>query len=330
MYFARRCVATIGVILCASSAISSANGQEAEAQSTERRGAARSYFEQGERAYEARDYVLAAKAFDEAYRAMPHYAPLWNAARSWERAGEQTRAANAYAKYLRSAPADAPDRDAAMAALGALAERLGRIEVYAAEIDVVRIDDEVLDGTSVYVHPGMHVVEGQSKDTKIRRTDMIEAGTVRSVALVEDNKMDEIDSSISAPVVKELARPPRKSTASSPMIFAPNRGPVWFGPAAIVAGGMTIASASLVLWSGMDTLSARKEFDAAPTADKLAAGKDKQLRTNLLLGATIASGMATGVFLSLWKWNGSTKSSALTVLPPVMGLPTQIVFAGSF
>jgi hypothetical protein len=85
-----------------------------------------------------------------------------------------------------------------------------------------------------------------------------------------------------------------------------------------------------VLWSGMDTLSAREEFDATPTADKLATGKDKQLRTNLLLGATIASGMATGVFLSLWKWNGSTISSAVTVLPPVMGIPTQISVTGSF
>jgi len=322
--------ATIGVIICALGAISSANAQETETISSEQRDAARRAFEQGERAYEMRDYALAAKSFAEAYRAAPHYASLWNAARSWDHAGEQTRAANAYAQYLRAAPADAPDRDAAMAALGALAEKLGRIEVFAAGVDAVRIDDELLEGLSVYVHPGMHVIEGQLGETKIRRTEMIEAGSVRSVALVEDIKMNEIAPSKNVPKENELEVSSRKPVMASPLILAPNRTPSWSGPAAIVAGGISVASASLVLWSGIDTLSARNEFDATPTADKLAAGKDKQLRTNLLLGGMIVSGMATGVFLSVWKWKGSTVRSAVTVLPPVMNIPAQISVAGSF
>lgn len=330
MSFARRCVATIGVIVCTSSAIFSANAQEIEVTSSERRDTARRFFEQGERAYETRDYVLAAKSFSEAYRVEPHFAALWNAARSWEHAGEQTRAANAYAKYLRSAPANAPDRDAAMAALAVLAEKLGRIEVFAENVGAVRIDDELLDGLVAYVHPGMHVIEGQLGDTKIRRTEMIEAGSVRSVALVEDKTMDEVEPSKNVPMEKEPARLLQKTVMASPSILMPNRATNWAGPAAIVAGGITAASASLVLWSGIDTLSAKNEFVAAPTADKLAAGKDKQLRTNLLLGAMIASGMATGVFLSVWKWNGSTVRSAVMVLPPVMNLPAQIAVSGSF
>ena len=323
-------VATIGVILCASGTICSANAQEREGVSSENRDAARRFFEQGERAYETRDYVLAAKSFGEAYRVAPHYASLWNAARSWEHAGEQTRAANAYAQYLRSAPANAPDRDAAMAALAALAEKLGRIEVFAVGVDAVRIDDELLDGFSVYVHPGMHVIEGQLGDSKIHRTEMIEAGSVRSVALVEDKEMDKIEPPKNAPMAKAVEHSSQKPAAASPLILTPNRAPSWPGPAAMVAGAMTVAAGSLVLWSGIDTLSAKNEFVAAPTADKLAAGKDKQLRTNLLLGAMIASGMATGVFLSVWKWNGSTVRSAVTIMPPVMSLPAQISVSGSF
>ncbi len=330
MSFARQCVATIGIIICASGAISSANAQETEAVSSEKRDTARRFFEQGERAYVARDYVLAAKSFGEAYRVAPHYASLWNVARSWEHAGEPTRAANAYAQYLHAAPANAPDRDVAMAALAALAERLGRIEVFAAGVDGVRIDDELLDGLSVYVHPGMHVIEGQLGETRIRRTEMVEAGSVRSVALVEDKKRDEIAPPQNAPMVKQTDRSSRTPTEVAPLISVPNRASAWAGPTAIVAGGITVAAASLVLWSGIDTLSARNEFDAAPTADKLAAGKDKQLRTNLLLGAMVVSGMSTGVFLSVWKWNGSTVRSAVTVLPPVMSLPAQISVSGSF
>lgn len=324
-------VATIGVcIIFASGAIGNANAQETEAISSEKRDAARRFFEQGERAYETRDYVLAAKSFGEAYRIAPHYASLWNAARSWEHAGEQTRAANAYAQYLHAAPVNAPDRDAAMAALAALAEKLGRIDVFAVGVEAVRIDDELLDGLSVYVHPGMHMIEGQLGDTKIRRTEMIEAGSVRSVALVEDIKIDKIEPPKNAPMVKAVERASPKPPVASPLMSAPNPAPGWSGPAAIVAGGITVAAGSLVLWSGIDTLSAKNKFVAAPTANKLAAGKDKQLRTNLLLGAMIASGMATGVFLSVWKWNGSTVRSAVTILPPVMSSPAQISVSGSF
>jgi hypothetical protein len=158
---------------------------------------------------------------------------------------------------------------------------------------------------------------------------MVEAGSVRSVALVDNMTAEVVDSPKGAVAVHDVLGTSPSQSATLPLIST-KRGPNWFGPAAIVAGGITIASASLVLWSGIDTLSARKLFDASPTADKLAMGKDKQLRTNLFLGALITSGMATGVFVSLWKWNGSTVNSALTVLPPVMGLPTQISFSGSF
>lgn len=328
MPLARRCVTTLGfaVIFCASSAIPCAYAQSHETTPNEHRGTARRSFEQGEQAFEAGDFALAAKAFEEAYRIAPHYAPLWNAARSWERAGEATRAANGYAKYLRLAPADAPDRDSANAALGALAQKLGRIEVHAAGIEAVRIDDELLDGATVYVHPGMHVIEGQTERGTIRRTEMVEAGGVRSVALVEPKTDEEVEVQAKAPEPRRL--PPRTVPITSQS--RPDQAPSWFGPAAIVTGGFTIVSASLLAWSGVDTLSARQEFDAAPTAEKLEAGKEKQLRTNLFIGATVVSGVATGVFLSLWKWNGSTVRSAVTVLPPIGALPTQMVLTGSF
>jgi hypothetical protein len=333
MYVARSCVASafFAVIVLAPCTIPYANAQEAETISSEQRDAARHSFVRGEVAYEAGDFALAANSFEEAYRHAPHYAPLWNAARSWERAGEQTRAANLYAKYLRSAPADAPDRDAATAALAALAEKLGRIEVYATGVDIVRIDDEVLDGMNVYVHPGMHVIEGQTGDTKIRRTEMVEAGTVRSVALVEEPPIIATGTPAADSMPNPVPPKPKAISSTPPTsVSSANRSYGWLGPAAIVAGGVTVAAASLVLWSGMDTLSARKKFDAAPTDDKLAVGLDKQLRTNVLLGGAIGSGVVTAALISLWKWNGSTPKSAASVSLPIAGSPMQVVFTGSF
>jgi tetratricopeptide (TPR) repeat protein len=334
MYLARSCVATaiVAVIVLAPSTIPYANAQEAETISSEQRDAARRAFERGEVAFAAGDFALAANSFEEAYRHVPHYASLWNAARSWERAGEQTRAANGYAKYLRSSPADAPDRDSATAALAALAEKLGRIEVYAAGVDTVRIDDEALDGTSIYVHPGMHVIEGQTGDTKIRRTEMVEAATVRSVALVEGpptiaKGTPAADSMAPNPVPPKPKRLPSVSPIS---VYSANRSYGWLGPAAIVAGGVTVTVASLVLWSGVDTLSARRKFDAAPSEERLAAGLDKQWRTNVLIGGAIGSGVVTAALISLWKWNGSTQKSAVSASLPIAGSPMQVVLRGSF
>ncbi len=335
MRFAAWCVKSVlfGVIVCGGALpVAAANADDSETFSSERREAARRSFEQGERAYEAGDFVQAAKSFGEAYRLAPHYAPLWNAARSWDRAGEQTRAANAYARYLRAAPPDAPDRDAATVALAALASKLGRIEVVATGADIVLVDNELLEGTSVYVHPGMHVIEGQMGTVRVRRTEMLEEGSVRSVAFVEEPVKVETE----APAPASM---PRQDVAPTPMQslsgrgngpLASNQSRRWLGPAAMVAGGATVVTGALVLWSGLDTLSARKEFDTAPTEDKLAIGKDKQLRTNVLVGSVVGSGVIAVTLASWWLWGEPNRKSALLIMPPVAGMPLNFVLAGSF
>jgi hypothetical protein len=97
-----------------------------------------------------------------------------------------------------------------------------------------------------------------------------------------------------------------------------------------VAGGVTVGAVSLALWSGVDTLTARDEFIAAPSNGKLERGKDKQLRTNVLLGGAIGSALVTGALISVWKWNDSRMEATVSVLPMVAGLPMQVVVAGSF
>src|SRR5262249_13544235 len=85
--------------------------------SAEDRKAARDRFAEGERAFKAGDFARAGEAFDDAYRLAPHPSAAWNAARAWQKAGEKARAANLYARYLREAPANDPDRSQSAAAL---------------------------------------------------------------------------------------------------------------------------------------------------------------------------------------------------------------------
>ena len=101
----------------------------ARGEPTERdRKTAQASFQAAQKAFKAGDFRHAAEKFDEAYKRAPHHAPLWNAGRAWHQAGELTRAANIYAKYLREAPPNAPDRNRAIVALKQVQVKLGRID----------------------------------------------------------------------------------------------------------------------------------------------------------------------------------------------------------
>src|SRR5262245_17884241 len=67
-------------------------------------------FTEGQRAFEAGDFRRAAESFEAAYAKKRHHSPLWNAARSWQRAGDDVRSANLIEQYLAIAPRDAPAR----------------------------------------------------------------------------------------------------------------------------------------------------------------------------------------------------------------------------
>ncbi|WP_437537685.1 hypothetical protein WME79_18760 [Sorangium sp. So ce726] len=305
--------------------------------------AAAQAFEEGERAFRAGDFARAAAAFEAAYRAASHASPLWNAARSWHRAGEVSRAANLYARYLREAPPDAPDRDAAGAALGQIAPRLGRIDVYAPGARDVRVDDVPVESGSVYVNPGSHVVAAQVGAQVVRRTEGIGPGEVRSVALVAASAPTDaggaggssgaVDGSQGAAATRPTpdAAAPLGQRAAPDAGTPPATSPLM--PAAVIAGAtLTAITAGLTIASGLDTLAARDTFDAAPTQENLDAGRDKQRRTNVLLGASIGLGVLTGA-AAVWlvARGASAAPSAPARHALALGLaPTGIAVGGVF
>jgi tetratricopeptide (TPR) repeat protein len=269
-------------------------------------------FEEAEAAYRNGDFIRAGEMFEEAYRQTPHPAPLWNAARSWSHAGEFTRAANAYAMYLEEAPVGTRDRDAAQSELAELKKKLGLVEIYTKDAEDVRLDDKPVKTRSVYVSPGKHVLEGRVGGVMLRQTETIEAGATRSMALVPP----------------ETAKPSPKLPPLSPIKTAtlvpdkPSQG-AWVMPL-------------LIVWSGLDTQAARRSFDEDPTQDKLASGKDKQLRTNVLLGLSLGFGAATAGIISYWLGKpGADRAPAITLAPILpthfsREFPRGLLVIGSF
>lgn len=288
------------------------------APSAEDRKAAHAAFKEGDALFKKGDYRGAAEAYETAYKKAPHYAPLWNAARAWEAANEPVRAANRYAKYLDEAPPNAPDRNRAIASLKKLAAKLGKLDVHAAQgVENVTVDDEPIEGESVYVSPGAHVVQGRAGDRVVREQPKVGAGESMSVALAPPPPEPEKPIEKPAP---PLATPEHKGW--SPVI-------VYFG------GAVTGILAGLAVWSGLDTLHQKDVFDGSPTQDNLDQGKSKQQRTNLLIGAAAGVGAVTAiaaVFLVDWHGKSDEKAPEPTGVASVrvrVG-PGSIAIGGAF
>jgi tetratricopeptide (TPR) repeat protein len=254
----------------------------------ERRLAAKDFAE-GDRQFKEGDYRGAALSYERAYHRVPHHSALWNAARSWHRAGELAKAANLYAQYLREAPPNARDRNNAQKALNELSNKLARLEIHASDVTDVKVDGNQITATSVFVTPGEHLVEGQTKDGgTVRQPQTVQAGDVVSVALV--------------PPPPAPATPPPAAEAPPPP--APPRAQHGWSPIVVYfEGAVTLALTGITIWSGLDTLQQKDAFDRNPTQDNLDVGKQKETRTNLLIGASAAAGAITAltaIFLVDW------------------------------
>lgn len=277
----------------------------AAAGADDRRQAAKD-FADGDRAFKDGDYRQAAESYERAYARVPHHSALWNAARSWHRAGELARAANLYARYLREAPPGARDRNSAQRAMNELSGRLARIEVHATDVADVQVDGQPVAGPSVFVTPGAHVVSGRAADGRaVRQSQSVEAGDVVSVALVPSPAPG-----APAPPPPPAPTPERRASRGwSPIV-------VYFG------GAVALALAGITVWSGIDTLQQKDAFDKTPTQNNLDVGRQKETRTNVLIAASAGVAALTAVTaLVLVDWHGTRESAG----PPGSGLehPTR-------
>lgn len=267
------------------------------AMAADHRSAARE-FAAGERAYNAGDYRRAAEAFESAYRASPHHAPLWNAARSWLRSGQDVRAANLLERYLREAPIDAPDRDHATTALTEVAKRIARIELHRALARDVEVDDSATAAAVIYVAPGEHVVRATASDgSAFVRRITVAAGAVASISLAPVVRAEPVEAASSQTSTTPLDVVTEKEKPRSSKPLSP-----WFVAAGAAA---TAASGGLTVMFGVQTIDARDAFHANQRSEELYRNAvDSQARTNVALATTGVLALATGAMALFTDWGG--------------------------
>ncbi|HMJ16678.1 MAG TPA: hypothetical protein VK524_34925 [Polyangiaceae bacterium] len=115
--------------------------------------------------------------------------------------------------------------------------------------------------------------------------------------------------------------PPEATPAGEPLTGA-GGGPRDAGPQPssglplsvfVTGAAVTVGLGAVTLWSGLDTLKARDEYRDSKTKVDWERGKDREKRTNILIGATAAAGVFTGVVAFLTDWRGQPEQSAAKV-----------------
>jgi hypothetical protein len=278
---------------------------------TARRQAARKFAE-GTRAFDSGDFLRAGEAFDAAYALAPHPDALWNSARAWHKAGELARAANLYARYLREAPEGAPDRPGALTAQKQLASRLARIEIHSGEgVTDVRIDGTPVDAATVYVVPGVHSLRARSGNGPVAQETSLGAGADVSIVLEAPAEPPPHEAAPRATVELSPAQAPPRGAEAEP---APRAG---LSPTiVIVEGVVTLVTAGVTVWSGLDTLSTLDTFKAHPTRATLESGRSEEARTNVLIGVSAGLAVITAVTASfLVDWHAPRRRVGLGLGP---------------
>lgn len=271
------------------SAQPSAPAQAQGAPATTDVATAEARFAEGEAAFDKGDFVRAAESFDAAYAADPNATSLFNAARSWERAGEAVRAANLYRRFLKTAPADTPFRERATASLAELAKRLGRIEIVGPGTTSPSVDRVAALDTTVYVAPGTHLVEA----------DIGGARVAEKVTLAADQTLTVV---LEAPTPAPPAQP-KPAPAPRPAPPSPRGVTPWI---LLPFSALTAGAGVTLIWSGIDTLVARDQYLTLSEEAKAIYypdGKLAQDRTNVLIGVTTGLGLTTAalaVFAVNW------------------------------
>ncbi len=278
-------------------------------------------FSDGQAAQLEGNYERAAQSFELAFHIAPAREALRSAVRARQLANQLPRAATLAHLLLAQYADDAVSAKLANDVLAEARTRLARIAVTCAPACTLAVGGRAisLDAAPshvVFTSPGHQVLEVTFAGNR---------SVTREVTLTAGDELTLPIEPPPPPVSRPAAAPP------APRPVAEARAERGLPPAFAIAGGVaTLALASITVWSGLDTNDAHDAYVAAPTHEAFTAGQAKQLRTNILLGSSIAAGVGTSVIAVFWtRWRGSPRPPADVAIRPTNGGVT-LSLGGSF
>jgi hypothetical protein len=275
--------------------------------------AAANAFARAQKAELAGDHAAAAELYELADSLAPAPEALRSALKARKAAGDLPAAAVLAEALLRRHADEKRSKELADATIAEAKEKLMRYEVKCQPracsviIDGAAAGTEPKDAHVFYIEPGKHAISASF-------------GSVQADAQsIEGEAGSDGSLTFDAPREPERPRSAAGSSSSSGNAtgdFAADAGvarsssglPPWmFVTGAVVTVGLGAVS----VWSGLDVLSAHDDYKGANrTDDTYQEGRDKEKRTNILIGATAAAGVATAVLAIFTNWGGNTRSTA--------------------
>jgi hypothetical protein len=267
-------------------------------------------FADGQSALLENNYERAAQSFELAYNIAPSKEALRSAVRARQLHGQLPRAATLAHVLLTRFGDDPVSTQLANEVIDEAKRKLGRIAITCAPRCTLAIGGRA---TSFDAAPS-HVVFTVPGRVGLEITFDGDRSVTREVTVKVG---DELALPIAAPPMPAVADKPSPRPAAEPPDDRPLSPYIALGGAAL-----TLALAGVTTWSALDTVKAHDAYVAAPSDAGWQNGRSKQLRTNLLLGGTIAAAVGTAVVSVIWtRWRGSdSESPALAVTPGSDGL----------
>jgi hypothetical protein len=305
----RRFVAPVVIVLATLTGFGPALAQEGSA-------AARA-FQTGTQAYAHGEFRAAAAAFDEAYVIAPKGAAAYNGGLAWEAAGESARAADDYARALRSADLGTVERADTTGRLKALEARIGRLSVFAADDAEVTVDGvEVTErAKGMHVMPGTHAIRVRDAGGHVEtRSVRVAAGDLVEVRLAHADTPPPAEAPPPSPAPS--SQEPRKPT--TPATEAPSPVSTTRVLSYVAVGGAVVATGVAITTYELG-LSALGQFEGGQDQSNSLRSQAENLRTATWVSWGFAGALAaTGVILFLVSPSSSSADShptAIELLP---------------
>jgi hypothetical protein len=252
---------------------------------------ARTLYETAARAYEAKDFAMAAKSFARADALKPNALALKLALASALQADDPVLAEE-LALHAEQRDSSADVQDLARSAHRMAKGRVGKVKIACASPPtcVAEVAERrARDGEIVVVKRGR---------VEVRFTAA--SGRVSTVAL---------DAGDGEVLAREAPDPSVAPTAAPP---SAQKAPTGLSPVFFFVGvGVTAALGGVTAVSGIDANAKYDDFATHRTVETRDPAKSAELRTNVLLGGAIVAALATGG-LALWftRWGSSRRTEA--------------------
>jgi hypothetical protein len=308
----KRCIAATSVLLVTLTAAVVHAQSAPEPTPAQIRDAAEA-FDRGREAYKAEKYLLAAEQFERADGAAPSATALELAIRSRITAGDLDRAATLSALALERHAGDEKLTELAQKTIETAKAELYELTVTCSEPCELVDGNKIVHGRPalsrrVFLSAGEHELRAGFGEGRIDAKS-VSASSAGAGELTFDAPPNVVDEAPVPVVVEKAPSPtqdqgPQKGAGLSPVVF-------WVG------AGVTTLVGGATIWSGVDTVNnpgaGRVKAECEPGDEECPLyqeGRKKQLRTNILIGATGLLGVATAVVGAVaTDWSGGKVSA---------------------